>query len=92
MLLHILTDFTKEEAKSIKIDYIRLLGFSTKGQKYLNSIKKDITLPIITNYKKNFSKLLDLELRTTSIYHLPLKENLTELEFKNKPIKSNQNN
>ena len=57
MLIHILTDFTKEEAIKLKIDYIRLLGFSIKGQKYLNSIKKDISLPIITNYKKNFSKL-----------------------------------
>lgn len=92
MLLHILTDFTKEEAKNININYIRLLGFSTKGQKYLNAIKKDISLPIITNYKKNFSKLLDLEIRITSIYYLPLKENLTNLEFKNKPIKDTPNN
>jgi len=87
MLIHILTNFTKEEAKQIKIDYIRLLGFTTKGQKYLNSIKKDISLPIITNYKKNFSKLLDLEIRAASIYYLPINEKLFQKEFKNKPIK-----
>lgn len=92
MLTHILTDFKKEEAKELKIDYIRLLGFSEQGQKYLNKIKKQITLPIITTYKKNFSSLLDLELKALSIYYLPIDETLIEKEFKQKPIKKNQNN
>ena len=65
MLIHILTSFTKTEAKKLEINYIRLLGFSTNGQIYLNKIKKDISLPIITNYKKDLSPLLDLELRAT---------------------------
>lgn len=72
MLIHILTSFTKEEATNIEIDYIRILGFNSKGQNYLNSIKKDISLPIITNYKKDLSPLLDLEERTTAIYNLAL--------------------
>ena len=92
MLIHILTDFTKEETKQLEINYIRLLGFSTNGQKYLNKIKQNISLPIITNYKKNFSKLLDLELRATSIYYLPIDNSLIEKEWKNQPIKKNQNN
>ena len=86
MLIHILTNFTKEEAQNITIDYIRVLGFNNKGQKYLNKIKKNIDIPIITNYKPNISKLLDIELRVTSIYELPLKDNLLEQEFKHKPI------
>ena len=86
MLIHILTNFTKEEAQNITIDYIRVLGFNNKGQKYLNKIKKNIDIPIITNYKPNISKLLDIELRVTSIYDLPLKDNLLEQEFKHKPI------
>lgn len=92
MLIHILTSFTKTEAKNLKINYIRLLGFSTNGQIYLNNIKKDVTLPIITNYKKDFSPLLDLELRATSIYSLPININLLEKEYKQQPIKKNQNN
>lgn len=92
MLLHILIDFTKKEANQLKIDYIRLLGFSTDGQKYLNSIKKDLKLPIITNYKKNFSKLLDLELRALSIYYMPINNSLLNKEFKKPPIKKNQTN
>ncbi len=86
MLIHILTSFTKEEANNLNIDYIRLLGFNQKGQKYLNSIKKDLKVPIITHYKKNFSNLLDLELRATSIYYLPINPSLTKTEYQNPPI------
>lgn len=86
MLLHILTDFTKEEAKNLKIDYIRLLGFSTNGKKYLNKIKKTIDVPIITGYKKNISKILDIELKITKIYSLVTNSNLINEEYRNKPI------
>ncbi len=86
MLIHILTSFTKEEAKKLKIDYIRLLGFNQKGQIYLNSIKKNLTIPILTNYKKNISPLLDLEFRATSIYYLPIQSNLITTEYTQKPI------
>jgi cytidyltransferase-like protein len=86
MLIHILTNFTKEEAKNLTPDYIRILGFNSKGKQHLNKIKKELKIPIITNYKPNISKLLDIELRATSIYSLPLKNNLTELEYKHKPI------
>ena len=90
MLLHILTNFTKEEAQNIKIDYIRLLGFTSSGQRYLNSIKKDITIPIITRYKPKISNLLDLEFRTNSIYaHITNNYKLIELEYNCKPIIKN---
>lgn len=86
MLIHILTSFTKKEANNLKIDYIRILGFNLKGQKYLNNIKKDISIPIITSYKKNISNLLDLEQRATSIYYLPIDISLAQQEYKRKPI------
>lgn len=90
MLLHILTNFTKEEAQNIKIDYIRLLGFTSSGQRYLNSIKKDINIPIITRYKPKISNLLDLEFRTNSIYaHITNNYKLIELEYNCKPIIKN---
>lgn len=86
MLIHILTNFTKEEAKNLTIDYIRVLGFNHKGKNHLNKIKKELDIPIITNYKLNISKILDIELRATSIYELPLNTNLTEQEYKHPPI------
>ena len=69
MLIHILTGLTKEEAQE-KIDYIRILGFNNKGKNYLNKIKKNTGIPIITRYKDIDSKLLDIEKRATYIYSL----------------------
>lgn len=86
MLLHILTNFTKEEAQNIKIDYIRILGFNKNGQKYLNKIKKEVKLPLITGYQKNISKTLDIELRVSKIYSLSNELNLIKKEYDKKPI------
>lgn len=86
MLLHILISFTKEEAQNINIDYIRLLGFSPNGKHYLNKIKKKLDIPLITGYKKNISKVLDIELRTTKIYTLIIGNELLLEEYRNKPI------
>lgn len=86
MLIHILTSFTKEEANNLKIDYIRVLGFTHKGKNYLNKIKKDIDIPLITSYKPNISTLLDLEQRITSIYYLTINPHETQNEYKRKPI------
>lgn len=87
MLVHILCNFTKEEAlKYTKINYIRPLGFNSLGQKYLNQVKKEIEIPIITKY----NKLLDLELRITSVYASILdekdKQKLIKDEYQKKPI------
>lgn len=92
MLIHILTSFTKEEARlKNNIEYIRILGFNNNGKEYLNKIKKDISIPIISKYSKIYDKLLSLELRITSIYASILDEEnkirLIEAEYKNKPIK-----
>ena len=88
MLNHILCSLTKEENKSIKdLEYIRILGFNNKGQKYLNSIKKDISTPILNKYDTNKYKTLSIEKRTTNIYSL-IYEDINTQEIKNKPIKS----
>lgn len=89
MLIHILTNFTKEEARLINIDYIRILGFTTSGRKYLNIVKKDIDIPIITCYKKKLSLALDIELRITKIYSLIVGYNITPREYQKKPIIKN---
>ena len=78
--------FTKEEASNIKIDYIRLLGFTTNGKKYLNKIKKDIEVPIITRYKKDISRVLDIELRTTKVYDMVTNNNEVDKEYNSIPI------
>ena len=89
MLVHILTSFTKEETKKIEIDYIKILGFNTSGRNYLNQLKKEIKIPIITSYQKNFSQTLDLEHRASSIYYLPINQKLILNEYNKKPIIKN---
>ena len=87
MLLHILCNFTKEEANNIGIDYIRLLGFSIKGQKYLNSIKKIIDIPIITHYKSGISNIFDIEYRITCVYSIITNDKcIINDEISHKPI------
>ncbi len=91
MFNHILCNFTKEEAKTFdRLEYIRVLGFNIKGQSYLGEIKKDIDLPLITNFKNIDSKLLDLELRVTATYASTLDEpekiKLIMSEYKDFPV------
>ena len=71
------------------IKYIRVLGFNKQGQKYLKEIKKEINIPIITNYTKENSKLLEIDFRVNSVYSYIFTNSLelTQNEFKNKPIK-----
>ena len=85
MFIHILTSFTKEEASKRKdIRYIRILGFNKKGREYLNSIKKQVEIPIYTNFNKD----LELELKVTKIYAQIVNDpSLIKKEIKNIIIK-----
>ena len=71
MLLHILTNFTKEKAKLFNdITYIRILGFNNTGRTILNNIKKDIDIPIISKITKEKDPMLEYELEVDKIYYL----------------------
>ena len=75
MLIHILCSFTKEQAsKWQEISYIRILGFSDSGRKYLNSIKKEVDIPIITTFSKGNSDMLEYEKTITAVYESILPE------------------
>lgn len=64
MFMHILLGITKEYNNLKEINYIRILGFNENGRSYLNKIKKDVNIPIYTNFNKD----LEFELKITSIY------------------------
>lgn len=85
MLVHILCGFEKEEAKNLQTEYIRVLGFSSKGREYLHKIKKEVSIPILTKYKQ--FKNLDIEIRASSVYSLLENPILIEKEYKNNVIK-----
>ena len=91
-LIYILCDYTKDMAKEFKeVKYIRLLGFSNKGRDYLNKIKKDINIPIISKFTREKDKMLEYEYLCTKIYSLVFdkdkSKSLIEAEYKMKPIR-----
>lgn len=80
MFIHILFNFTKDEANNNKeITYIRVLGFNKNGQQYLNSIKKNIEIPILTTYE---DKYLYIENRITNIININIPNSKKEYENK----------
>ena len=84
MFVHILIGLTKEDNKTISLDYVRVLGFDSLGKKYLNMVKKDMTLPFATNKLK--SKILDYEYKASLIYDLITGLDTYSFEKMMKPI------
>lgn len=74
MLTHIFNDFTWKQLKEIELPtYIRPLGMSERGQAYLQSIKKDLQLPLVSRVaasKEN--RLLQLDIKAANLYYLGL--------------------
>lgn len=85
MLNHILCSLTKEENNIQELEYIRILGFDSKGKEYLSKIKKDIKTPILNKYDTKKYKTLEIEKRVTDIYSL-IYEDINKQEIQNKPI------
>ena len=82
MLIHILCNFTKEKANKFReIKYIRILGLNDIGSKYLNSIKKDIDIPIISKVMREKDEMLQYEIDTTRIYDLFNRSDLVNKEY-----------
>lgn len=79
MLVHILCNVYKDQDRSI--NYIRILGFSDRGQKYLSGLK--CNLNIVYSYKRNISSLFDLEYKSSCIYNIVT----SDKEYKNSVIK-----
>ena len=87
ILTYILLSITKEDCDNLDLEYIRVLGFDKKGKDLLNKIKKDIDVPLLTNYN---NKYLDKDLNINTILSLnkKIKNKITfiEKEYKEKPI------
>src|SRR5699024_9220470 len=76
MFVHILTN-TKKTAfqNNQSIPYLRILGMSQTGRNYLNQYKKEISVPLITQLKRQPNQMLMTEERATNAYYaiLPAK-------------------
>ena len=92
-LLYYLCDFTvNAKDKMSSITYIRILGISSKGRSYLNKIKKDCSIPIISKFTREKDAMLAFEYKTTIIYSLEYnnKYNVIDDEFKVFPIRKDE--
>ena len=92
-LLYYLCDFTTDtKNKMTDITYIRILGISANGRNYLNKIKKDCPLPIISKFTREKDDMLAFEYKTTIIYSLEYnnKYNGIDDEFKVFPIRKDE--
>ena len=90
MLIHILCNLKKCDMNEFNtVKYIRLLGFNDIGKRYLNKIKKDIDIPIISKISREKDRMLEFEIQTTKIYALTDNNSskLLEKEFKNRLLK-----
>ena len=92
MLIHILCNFTKEKREKFNdIKYIRILGLNKKGSTYLNTIKKDLELPLISKITREKDEMLEFEIETTKIYDIINNENLVKREFERIIYKGEEN-
>ncbi len=92
-LLYYLCDFTTDARNKMSdITYIRILGISSNGRIYLNKIKKNCSLPIISKFTREKDDTLAFEYKTTVIYSLEYnnKYNVIDDEFKIFPIRKDE--
>ncbi|MFC4354354.1 nucleotidyltransferase [Chryseomicrobium palamuruense] len=90
MLTHIYTGFLETERTDKLPDAIRLIGMSNKGQLYLNSVKKDLELPLVSRLASSKSSFIAQDIRASNVYYLGFEsEKLHQLvghEYKKLPL------
>ncbi|SFP04093.1 nucleotidyltransferase [Salibacterium halotolerans] len=73
---HVLTGTSKAEAAAAmetgQADHIRLLGMNKTGQAYLNTIKKQVDIPMISSLPKDKTPQQKLDEKAAAAYYLPL--------------------
>jgi len=64
---------------------VRVLGFNQKGQAYLNEIKKDLKLPLVTNVNQKNAQHLTYDIQAGEVYRLGNKTFIPKQDFTQKP-------
>jgi predicted nucleotidyltransferase len=92
ILTHILTHIKKEEMvlEKEKVAYLRLLGMTELGRTYLNRLKKDCRVPIISKRSSFSHPQISIDTKAARIYALgipnPFKQKAIDLEYTQQPI------
>ena len=91
MLTHIYTGFKWETLREHpKPTYLRVLGMTQNGQKYLSEKKKNLSLPLISRVSATKDSLLDIDIRASDLYQLGLQSSKIEkpvgMDYRKPPI------
>ena len=92
LCVHILTNAKKIEMNRNleKASYLRLLGMTTNGREYLNKVKKDLSLPLVSKLSSFKESEINLDVKAARVYALGvpnhLKNELFKQEFNQPPI------
>ncbi|WP_099157977.1 nucleotidyltransferase [Virgibacillus ndiopensis] len=80
IFVHILTNTKKTDMDFVqrisKVPYVRILGLTETGKAYLNQIKKDIEVPVITQLGRNMNSMLSIEEKASHAYYSILPPNI----------------
>lgn len=97
LCLHILTNSNKNSMKKVSSNptYIRLLGASTVGQKYLNKIKKLVQIPIVSRLSTFSNTQMALDIKASKVFAScltePYRSQIIQREYSTPPIRFDQN-
>lgn len=80
-----------QESDNLCYNYYRVLAFNTYGEKYLNTLPKEIKKSIITSFKNVNNNIADIELKVTNLYGLITNNDNLYLNEFNIPIRSEEN-
>ena len=92
ILTHILTHTKKKEMllTADKVSYLRLLGMTELGRTYLNRLKKDCPIPIISKRSSFSHPQITIDTKAARIYAIGLsdlfKQKAIDLEYTQQPI------
>lgn len=87
MLTHIFTGFTWQQLRSFEApSYLRLLGMSPNGRRYLNQQKKNIKLPLISRAADLTDAMGKLDIHATNMYLMGLGSTALKKEYTTPPI------
>lgn len=90
MLTHIYTGFLETERTEALPDAIRIIGMTKNGQLYLNSVKKNLELPLVSRLASAKSSLIAQDIRASNVYYLgftsPQLHLLVGQEYKKLPL------
>lgn len=81
MLAHLICQTPSSLITGFESPYIRVLGMNKIGKDYLSTIKKKVTVPIVTNVKENIHPYLDFELKVSKIVSLVSDKDIFKEEF-----------